>query len=164
MNKKQLEQSLLESIKFWSKLTKEEVFYLLGSEVSAMVDYDQNNPHHCYDLFTHVLYTVDGIENTAPAFLRVAAFFHDIGKPVVVMNKQGRFVFYGHAARSAEIAEPILEKLGYNTNEIDEICFYITHHDDFISWCLPEEKNEDKNKSLVSITNEKIHGNKSKLK
>ena len=51
-----------------------------------MVAFDQRNPHHCYDLFLHTMHTVAGIKETAPALLRVAAFFHDIGKPIVAVR------------------------------------------------------------------------------
>jgi CRISPR/Cas system-associated endonuclease Cas3-HD len=88
--------------------------------------------------------------------LRAAAFFHDIGKPSVAMEKQGRLVFYGHARKSAEIASPILEKIGYTQNEIKEICFYIGHHDDFISWVLPEEEYDRENKFFVEITTDNL--------
>lgn len=132
----------------------EEVELFLGDDVARMIGYNQRNPHHCYDLFTHSLFTVASIKETAPVLLRVAAFFHDIGKPIVAMEKQGRLVFYGHAQKSAEISVPILADLGYNTGEIDEICFYIAHHDDFISWVLPDEKYDKENKFLVAITPE----------
>lgn len=46
--------------------------------------------------------------------------------------------------------------MGYAPEEIDEICFYIAHHDDFISWVLPDEKYDRDNKSLVEITSENL--------
>lgn len=137
-------------------LVAEDIAYFLGPDVKRMVGYDQRNPHHSYDLFTHTLHTVAGIKETAPALLRVAAFFHDIGKPFVAMEKQGRLVFYGHAQKSAEIASPILKEMGYSDAEVREICFYIKHHDDFISWVLPEEEYNYENKYLVPITKENM--------
>ena len=156
MTRNQMEQSLAEPLGFWLKRTAEEVNNLLGSEVSVMVDFDQRNPHHCYDLFMHSLYTVEGIKDTALVLLRVAAFFHDIGKPSVAMEKQGRLVFYGHAKKSAEIACSILKKIGYSDDEINEICFYIKHHDDFIAWVLPEEEYDHENKFFLNNDNGKV--------
>lgn len=141
----------------------EDIACYLGTDVKRMVGYDQRNPHHCYDLFTHTMHTVAGIKETAPALLRVAAFFHDIGKPLVAMEKQGRLVFYGHAQKSAEIAYPILKEMGYSDTEIKEICFYIKHHDDFISWVLPEEKYDHENKHLVPITKENVQKHMEKV-
>lgn len=109
--------------------------------VSRMFGYDQKNSHHCYDLMEHTLRTVEGIRRedlTEEEFtkLRVAAFFHDIAKPDVASfnEKTGQQVYYGHAARSVEVARPTLEELGYSEEEIAEISFYIGHHDDFISY------------------------------
>ena len=156
MMREQFEHSLINPLPFWSLKTKDEVSVLIGETTAVMVSFDQQNPHHCYDLFTHTLHTVAGIKETAPALLRVAAFFHDIGKPFVAMEKQGRLVFYGHAQKSAEIASPILKEMGYSDAEVREICFYIKHHDDFISWVLPEEEYNHENKYLVPITKENM--------
>lgn len=156
MMREQFEHSLINPLPFWSLKTKDEVSVLIGETTAVMVSFDQQNPHHCYDLFTHTLHTVAGIKENAPALLRVAAFFHDIGKPFVAMEKQGRLVFYGHAQKSAEIASPILKEMGYSDAEVREICFYIKHHDDFISWVLPEEEYNHENKYLVPITKENM--------
>lgn len=152
MMREQFEHSLINPLPFWSLKTKDEVSVLIGETTAVMVSFDQQNPHHCYDLFLHTLHTVAGIKETAPALLRVAAFFHDIGKPLAAMEKQGRLVFYGHAQKSAKVAYPILKEMGYSDAEIKEICFYIKHHDDFISWVLPEEEYNRENKYLVPIT------------
>lgn len=156
MKRAEFEDSLCDPIDFWGKKSINDVKNMLGASVARMVNFQQRNPHHCYDLFTHSLYTVAGIKDTAPALLRVAAFFHDIGKPSVAMEKQGRFVFYGHAQKAAEITPPILNKMEYLDDEIKEVCFYIRHHDDFISWVLPEEEYDHENKFLVEITNDNL--------
>lgn len=152
MMREQFEHSLINPLPFWALKTKDEVSVLIGETTAVMVSFDQQNPHHCYDLFLHTLHTVAGIKETAPALLRVAAFFHDIGKPLAAMEKQGRLVFYGHAQKSAKVAYPILKEMGYFDAEVKEICFYIKHHDDFISWVLPEEEYNRENKYLVPIT------------
>lgn len=156
MIKEQFEHSLENPFLFWSSKTKDEIYVLMGKEISAMVGYDQRNPHHCYDLFMHTLHTVAGIQKTSPILLRTAAFFHDIAKPVVAMEKQGRLVFYGHAHKSAKMIPPLLKEMGYSDDEIKEICFYIRHHDDFISWVLPEERNDPGNQYSVPVTEKKI--------
>lgn len=156
MVREQFEHSLINPLLFWSLKTNDEVSVRIGEAAAVMVAFDQRNPHHSYDLFTHTLHTVAGIKETAPALLRVAAFFHDIGKASVAMEKQGRLVFYGHAQKSAEIALTILKEMGYSDAEVREICFYIKHHDDFISWVLPEEEYNQENKYLVPITKENM--------
>ncbi len=152
MNREIFEESLIQPLQFWSMKSKNEVRALLGEEVAQMVDYDQRNPHHCYDLFLHALHTVQFVGSNSPTPLLVAAFFHDLGKPYVAQEKQGRLVFYGHAQKSSEIARPLLHSLGYTRSQTDHICFYISHHDDFISWVLPAEPYDRENPYLIEIT------------
>ena len=156
ISKLEFENSLQMPLPFWQSKSMDEVCDLLGNTVAQMVGFAQNNPHHCYDLFLHTLHTVDEIRPSYSTILRVAAFFHDIGKPSVAFEKQGRLVFYGHAKKSAELAAPILVKLGYPSQDVDLICFYISHHDDFISWVLPTEEYNRQNPYLKEITLENV--------
>ena len=131
-----------------------------GRDFANMKNYNQNNPHHCYDLLEHALKTVTGIRRENEIledfiFLRTAAFFHDIGKPYVAKEKNNRTVFYHHAEKSAEITELLLDEIGFSPKEIERICFFIEFHDVFISCKLPEEiKNE--NPYITSITKDNI--------
>lgn len=92
--------------------------------------------------------------------LLVAAFFHDIGKVHTAKVKEGRLVFYGHAKQSCEIARGILQRMGYDSDEINQICFYISHHDDFISYVLPDEDYNRSNPYLIEITPENVQKHK----
>lgn len=157
MKRDDFEESLKNPLVFWLPKSKGEICCLLNGKVGDMVSFDQRNPHHCYNLFEHTIHTVGEMKDTAPVLLRVAAFFHDIGKTAVAIEKQGRLVFYGHAQKSSEISPIILKEMGYDTEEINEICFYIAHHDDFISWVLPEEAYDYKNKYFVEINEENLH-------
>ena len=79
-------------LEYMSSLTKEQVDSLLGEKFSRMVGFDQNNVHHCYDLWGHTIHTVasldvQGLSVEKANNLKIAALFHDIGKPDVVMEK-----------------------------------------------------------------------------
>ena len=111
----------------------------LGEQAAKMYQYNQDNPHHCYDLYTHCVYTVkylneihydDYIKNC----LLTAGLFHDIGKTECAFYKNGVKHFYGHAPLSRKIADKILKDMGYSESECLRIGFYIGHHDDFISF------------------------------
>ena len=156
IDRESFEESLIRPLQYWCKKSQSEVKSLLGSAVAQMVGFDQNNPHHCYDLFSHSLHTVQYLDKDSPALLRVSAFFHDVGKPFVAKEKQGHLVFYGHAQKSSEIAEPLLDELGYNTSEKELICFFINHHDDFISWVLSSEQYNHDNPYLIEISKENL--------
>lgn len=164
MTRKEFEKTLIapDCVTFWLSKTKEEVSGLLGEDVASMVKFDQRNPHHCYDLFAHTVHTVENVQKRLLSssknntLLLVAAFFHDIGKVHTAKAKEGRLVFYGHAKHSEEIARVILQQMGYVSDEIEQICFYISHHDDFISYVLPEEDYNHNNPYLIEITPENI--------
>lgn len=171
--KQLFEESLIREdvVEYYLSKSPEELEASLGTEVARMVGFKQKNSHHCYDLWEHTLRTVEGIksENLTPdqfKKLRVAAFFHDIGKPDVSQfnNKTGQQVFYGHAQHSVDVAESILSKLGYSQEEIEQLGFYIGHHDDFISYkstLAPYMKNHEFIREIDSATvAEKIIENK----
>lgn len=142
----------------WFHMHSRMVDILLGEDAAKMVGYEQNNPHHCYDLMEHSLRTVSGIlsrigdVNISADILKVAALYHDIGKPYVAAEKEGRFVFYHHARKSAELVKQILPRQGFDKAEVALISFYIEHHDDFISYVLPDEPYDKENPYLVEIS------------
>lgn len=79
-------------------------------ELAPMVGFDQKNPHHAYDLFTHTAYVVERVPEE-PA-LRWAALLHDTGKvDTFTLDAQGIGHFYGHGAASGKIAEDVLLRL-----------------------------------------------------
>ena len=144
-----------------SRLDTEDLIQEFGQAFASMKGFNQNNPHHSFDLLTHTLQTVAGLDTycndtDALPLLRVAALFHDIGKPSVVQEKNGRSVFYGHAARSAEIAAPLLAQIGYSQEEVSLILFYVAHHDDFISFKLRDEMPDKPNPYIKEINKNNV--------
>lgn len=98
-------------------------------ELADCFDLDQKNPHHVYDVYTHILHTVEAV---APdKILRLAAFFHDIGKPRCrSVDDQGIGHFYGHASVSADMAEKILLSLHAERETICAVKELVKHHGD----------------------------------
>lgn len=165
LSKEVFEESLLREdvVKYYLAKTKEELLEELGPEVAIMKGFEQKNSHHCYDLYEHTMRTVEGINLeglTMDEFkkLRIAAFFHDIGKPDVSKfnPKTGQQVFYGHAVHSVEVAKPILERLGYSEEEINQINFYIAHHDDFISYKTKIEPDMQNHQFIREINDKSV--------
>ncbi len=141
--KEQFEESLFREdvIEYYLSKSRKELEEEFGIEVAMMKDYDQMNSHHCYNLLEHTLHTVyeipvQNLNANQARLLKVAAFFHDVGKPSCAFfnEKTGQQAFYGHPLKSALIARPILEQLGYVNEELEKILFFIEHHDDFISY------------------------------
>ncbi len=114
----------------------------MGEVISQMKDYDQCNPYHCYDLRMHTVYTVDSVEREGLdeedwRLIKIAAFFHDIGKPAAMTarrDEDGNIIkksFGGHPQISRDLAEPILRELGYH-RDLEILRFYISAHDMFM--------------------------------
>ena len=96
-------------------------------ELATAVDFCQHSPHHAYDVFTHTAYVV---ENVPPVLsLRLAALFHDIGKPqVFTMDENGRGHFKQHAPAGAQIADGILRRLKAPNALREQVVFLIDKH------------------------------------
>lgn len=81
-------------------------------EAAAMFDLDQENPFHLYDVWMHTLHAVDSIP--PEPVLRLAAFFHDIGKPPCKVVADGWGHFYGHEKTGADMTNEIMHRLKYD--------------------------------------------------
>lgn len=97
-------------------------------ELKACIGFNQRNHHHVYDVFEHTIRVVDNTQ--ASLTLRLAALFHDISKPLCFeLGSDGEGHFYGHAGKSAEMAEEILKRLKYDSVTISQVCILIKYHD-----------------------------------
>lgn len=137
----------------------EELIDVFGDDFAMMKGYSQNNPHHSYDLLEHTLRTVENIDpkdlsKNEVLELKIAALFHDIGKPKVARkSKDGnRTVFYNHAKESGSIAYNLLQPLNLDSDVMGRILFFIEHHDDFISFKLNSEEIDKNNFFLKHIS------------
>jgi len=70
-----------------------------------------------------------------------AALLHDIGKPIVTQEVDGRITAPGHHKAGAEAAEKILKRLGMPADRLERIVWVIQNHIFHIFWNLsaPEE-------------------------
>jgi putative nucleotidyltransferase with HDIG domain len=83
----------------------------------------QQSGYHTHDVYGHTLLTVAA---TPPdLLLRVAALFHDVGKPATA---KGDGTFLGHEEVGAEIAKAALERLRFSQKEIDVVVGLIRLH------------------------------------
>ena len=96
-------------------------------ELQPMIGFDQHSPHHAYDLFTHTAHVTAGV--SADLTLRWAALLHDTGKVAAfTRDESGRGHFYGHAQKSAEIADEVLRRLKAPTALREQAVLLIGQH------------------------------------
>ena len=115
-------------------------------EISDMIGYDQNNPHHYLDLWNHTLealrYSKKNLE------IRMCLLFHDISKPRCCVKKDGISHYPNHNQLSSEMAREILEKMNWSENFIKNVCDMIAVHDSYIDKTTAIEKTEFAKKLL----------------
>lgn len=105
-----------------------DIFAEIMPEISLMKGFEQKNPHHIFDVLRHTAEAVNNIEHTDT--LRLAALFHDIGKPYCFSlddNNIGHF--YGHNKKSAKLCEKILLDLKADSKTLNEVKTLVLHHD-----------------------------------
>ena len=103
-------------------LDEAELLAVILPEIEACKGVPQSG-YHTHDVFGHTLLTVAA---TPPdLLLRVAALFHDVGKPATA---KGDGTFIGHEEVGAEIAKAALERLRFAQKEIDVVVGLIRLH------------------------------------
>ena len=87
--------------------------------------------YHVFDVFDHNIYACDGSPIEKP-LVRLAALFHDIGKPVVRNEHVDDGIkicnFYNHEVESEKITRAVMTRLKFSNAETDHVCHLIKHH------------------------------------
>lgn len=105
-----------------------DVLSVIIPEIKPMIGLAQNNPHHCFDVWTHTVKVVSFIEPDLT--LRLSALLHDIGKPeCFTTDENGIGHFKGHPAVSERMADKILRRMKYDNKTIDAVKLLIRLHD-----------------------------------
>ncbi len=99
------------------------------------VGFDQKNRYHIYDVYTHMVKSV----SCAPYDLkiRLAMFFHDVGKPDCFTIDQKGGHFKGHPEKSKDKAKEVLDFLKVDNETKNTVLNLIEHHQREI---VPEKK------------------------
>lgn len=82
---------------------------------------------HIYNVYIHTLHVVAGIDTDLT--LKLAALFHDIGKPYVKRKINEKIHYWGHEDVSVIISNLVLNRLGYDESIINDVCTLIKIHD-----------------------------------
>lgn len=87
---------------------------------------------HQFDVLDHLFYACDGAPQDNEN-VRLAALFHDIGKPwakqiATAENGEKIITFYNHEKYSEEIAQKVLTRLRFPKAQISAVCHLIKNH------------------------------------
>ena len=104
-----------------------DVLFTVLPELEPMHGFDQQNPHHDYDVYAHTLKAVAACP--PEPILRWAALLHDSGKPHTFTKDERGGHFYGHAAVSKEIARRALNAMKCDRKRHDRVILLVEKHD-----------------------------------
>ena len=99
-------------------------------EVAAMKGVEQPAEFHPEgDVFTHTCLMLDAMRPDRTPVLAMAALLHDVGKPpTAARDTAGRWRFMEHAATGARMAETILHRLRFSSDDTAAIVACIAGH------------------------------------
>lgn len=108
-------------------LNKSNLLTYIIPELKEAVGFNQHNPHHNRDVFEHSLEVIDNTEDDL--VLRLAALFHDIGKPrTFTIGQDGIGHFYGHNVKGKDLTEKIMKRLKYDNKTIEKVSILVKEH------------------------------------
>ena len=105
------------------------MFSLFIPELKDMIDFQQNNPYHAYDVFNHTIHAIEKCESD-DLIVRLAVFFHDFGKSHSYQDgEDGIRHFKGHGKISAEITDTIMKRLRFDNETRKNVVELVYYHD-----------------------------------
>lgn len=113
-----------------------DVFCTIIPELKPTLGFEQHNPHHLHDVWTHTAYAVQATppDNT----LRLAMLLHDIAKPTCFStDAHGKGHFYKHPQLGANMARGILNRLRSDHATITTVCTLVAEHDNQFPSTIP---------------------------
>lgn len=105
------------------------------------------NKHHIYECYEHYLRSLDfAAKKNFNKFVRLAALFHDIGKPRTKKGEGPDSTFYDHEIVGAKMTAQILNRLKFPKKEIEKISKLVRYH---LFYYNPGEVGESSVRRLV---------------
>lgn len=97
-------------------------------EVEKMKGCQQQPDYHPEgDVFVHTRLLLEKLDKP-DAILALSALFHDVGKPVTFMIKDGKIKFYEHAPIGARMTRDIMKRLRFSNDEINAVSECVNNH------------------------------------
>lgn len=104
-----------------------EILEIVLPELVPCIGVEQNE-YHTEDVFDHTMSVLDRCpEGDLP--LRLAAIFHDIGKPATISTgEDGRRHFYLHEVVSTDLCQAGMKRLKFSNEMIDKVSTIVRYH------------------------------------
>lgn len=100
-------------------------------ELAPMFGFDQCTPYHIYDVWEHTLHVLENAPTDK--ITRLAALFHDIGKPdCFFIGRSGTGHFKGHAILGGAMTARIMRRMRYSNEVREQVCELVRWHDENI--------------------------------
>ncbi|SFA82715.1 tRNA nucleotidyltransferase (CCA-adding enzyme) [Acetitomaculum ruminis DSM 5522] len=97
-------------------------------EFDIAMESEQNNINHMYSVGEHIIHVLMNVSKDK--CLRLAALFHDIGKPAMkTTDENGIDHFKGHPQKGEEIAKKVMKRLKFDNATIKKVCRLVLWHD-----------------------------------
>lgn len=96
-------------------------------EFDVMMDTEQNNPHHKYNVGMHTIKAMQHIP--ADSILRWTMLLHDVGKPKARIQGKEKDSFIHHQEIGEEMARMILRRLKFDNQTVKEVTKLVLWHD-----------------------------------
>jgi tRNA nucleotidyltransferase (CCA-adding enzyme) len=118
------------AIKAFIYMSKIDVLQYITIHLKESVNVKQNGCH-AYDVFEHLIRSLQcAVDKNYPLEIRIAALFHDIGKPStrVFSKEKNDYTFYNHEVVGTKMTKKILNDLKFSHETIDKVTKLIRWH------------------------------------
>jgi poly(A) polymerase/tRNA nucleotidyltransferase (CCA-adding enzyme) len=119
-----------DAIKAFIYMNKIDILQYITIHLKESVNVKQNGCH-AYDVFEHLIRSLQcAIDKNYPLEIRLAALFHDIGKPStrVFSKEKNDFTFYNHEVVGTKITKSILKDLKFSHETIEKVVKLVRWH------------------------------------
>ncbi len=107
----------------------------------------KQNKHHIYEVYEHLLLSLKyAAKQNFNKYVRLAALFHDIGKPRTKRGQGPNATFYNHEIVGARMTMKILDRLRFSKKDIEKIVKLVRYH---LFYYHPDEVGESSVRRLV---------------
>ncbi len=102
---------------------KTKVLEFLYPEIANLAGVEQRKDYHHKDVFWHTLEVVDNVaERSKNLWLRLAALFHDIAKPLTkAYDEKVGWTFHGHEELGARMIRKLFQKYKFPLHKVNYI-------------------------------------------